>query len=86
MDPQRMYNPQRQMQLPKPFLQNSRKPCLSMYLSVCLSVHLFTYPSTYVHAYHDTWRFRGSYKWGYKSPNMACKFRYPTYNPTYNYP
>ena len=25
----------------------------------------------------DTWRFMGSYKWGYKSPNMG---------PTYNYP
>ena len=30
-----------------------------------------------------TWRFMGSYKWGYKSPNM---YSYPTYNPVYNYP
>ena len=28
----------------------------------------------------------GSYKWGYKSPNMGCKCSYPTYNLTYNYP
>ena len=33
-----------------------------------------------------TWRFMGSYKWGYKSPNMGYKYSYPTYNPTYNYP
>ena len=30
-----------------------------------------------------TWRFRGSCKWGSKSPN---KYRYPTYNPTCSYP
>ena len=23
--------------------------------------------------------FRGSFKWGYKSPNMGDKYRYPTY-------
>ena len=28
----------------------------------------------------------GSYKWGYKSPNMGYKYSYPTYSPTYNYP
>ena len=28
----------------------------------------------------------GSYKWGYKSPNMTYKYSYPTYNPIYNYP
>ena len=28
----------------------------------------------------------GSYKWAYKALNMGCKYRYPTYNPTYNYP
>ena len=33
-----------------------------------------------------TWRFMGSYKWGYKSPNMSYKYTYPTYNSTYNYP
>ena len=33
-----------------------------------------------------TWRFMGSYKWGYKSPHMSCKYNYPTYNPTYKYP
>ena len=33
-----------------------------------------------------TWRFRGSYKWGYKSPSMGYKFSYPTCNATYNYP
>ena len=26
----------------------------------------------------------GSYKWGYKSPNIGCNSNYPTYNPTYN--
>ena len=34
----------------------------------------------------NTWRFRGSYKWGYKSPSMGYKFSYPTCNATYNYP
>ena len=24
----------------------------------------------------------GSYKWGYKSPNMGYNYNYPTYNPT----
>ena len=33
-----------------------------------------------------TWRFMGSYKWSYKSPNMAYNYSYPTYNPTYKYP
>ena len=28
----------------------------------------------------------GSYKWGYKSPNMAYNYSYPTYKPIYNYP
>ena len=32
------------------------------------------------------WRFMGSYKWVYKSPNMGYKYSYPTYNPTYYYP
>ena len=27
------------------------------------------------------WRFTGSYKWGYKSPNMGYNYSYPTYNP-----
>ena len=27
----------------------------------------------------------GSYKWGYKSPNLGYKYSYPTYSPTYNY-
>ena len=27
-----------------------------------------------------TWRFMASYKWGYKSPKMAYKYSYPTYN------
>ena len=27
------------------------------------------------------WRFVGSYKWGYKSPNMSYKYSSPTYNP-----
>ena len=26
----------------------------------------------------------GSYKWGYKSPNMVYKYSYPTYSTTYN--
>ena len=30
--------------------------------------------------------FRGSYKWGYKSPNIGYMYSYPTYIPTYNYP
>ena len=25
-----------------------------------------------------TWRFMGSYKWGYKSPNMGYNYNYPT--------
>ena len=33
-----------------------------------------------------TWRFMGSYKWGYMSPKKAYKYSYPTYNPNYNYP
>ena len=28
----------------------------------------------------------GSYKWGYKSPNMGYQYSYPTYNLTYSYP
>ena len=28
----------------------------------------------------------GSYKWGFKSPNMGYNYRYPTYSHTYNYP
>ena len=28
----------------------------------------------------------GSYKWGYKSPNLGYNYSYPTYNLTYNYP
>ena len=35
---------------------------------------------------NPTWRFMGSYKYGYKSPNRAYNYSYPTYNPTYNYP
>ena len=31
-----------------------------------------------------SWRFRCSYKWGYKSPNTGYKYSYPTYNPSYN--
>ena len=36
----------------------------------------------------STWRFMGSCKWGYESPNMGYKYSnsYPTCNPTYNYP
>ena len=33
-----------------------------------------------------TWRFMGSYKWGYKSLNTSYNHSSPTYNPTYNYP
>ena len=40
-------------------------------------------PGTFTTALH--W-FMGSYKWGYKSPNMGYKYSYPTCNPTYNYP
>ena len=25
----------------------------------------------------------GTYRWGYKSPNMGYKYCYPTYNPGY---
>ena len=28
----------------------------------------------------------GSYKWGYKSPNVGCKYSYPTYHPNYFLP
>ena len=31
-----------------------------------------------------TWRFMGSYMWGYESPNMDYKYSYPTYDPSYN--
>ena len=34
----------------------------------------------------STWRFSGSYKWGYKPPNMGYNYSYLTYNSTYNYP
>ena len=39
-----------------------------------------------VQGLRGTWRFMGSYKWGYKSPNLGYKYCYPTYNynPTYN--
>ena len=32
--------------------------------------------------YYDpyTWRFMGSYMWGYKSPNMGYNYSYPTYD------
>ena len=33
-----------------------------------------------------TWRFMGSYKWAYKSPNMGYQYSYSAYIPTYNYP
>ena len=33
-----------------------------------------------------TWRFMGSYKWSYKSPNMSYNYSCLTYNPTYNCP
>ena len=29
-----------------------------------------------------TWRFMGSCKWGYKSPNLGYNKSYPTYSPT----
>ena len=28
----------------------------------------------------------GSYKWGYKSPNMGYKYSYPNYNPIFSLP
>ena len=28
----------------------------------------------------------GTYKWGYKSPNMEHKYSYSAYSRTYNYP
>ena len=28
----------------------------------------------------------GSYKCGYKCPNLGYKYSYPAHNPTYNYP
>ena len=34
----------------------------------------------------STWRFMGSYKWGYKPPNKGFRYSYLTYNRTYNYP
>ena len=33
-----------------------------------------------------TWRFMGSYKRGYKSPNIGYRYSYPTYNPIHSYP
>ena len=35
---------------------------------------------------HPAWRFMGSYKWGYKSPNYTYNPTLGTYNPTCNYP
>ena len=35
---------------------------------------------------YGTWRFTGSYKWGYKGLKKGYKYSYLTYNPTYNYP
>ena len=35
---------------------------------------------------NPTWRFMGSYTWGYKSLNLGYNYGYPSYNPTYNYP
>ena len=37
-------------------------------------------------AAQPTWRFTGSYKWDYKSPNMGDSYSYPTESSTYNYP
>ena len=34
----------------------------------------------------STWRFMGSYKWGYKSPSMGYFYSYPASDPTYDYP
>ena len=34
----------------------------------------------------STWRFMGSYKWSYKSPDISYNYSYPAYDLTYNYP
>ena len=36
--------------------------------------------------YLPSWRFMGSYKWGYKPSNRRSNYSYPTYNLTYIYP
>ena len=52
-------------------------PCHVVIIQVlCVCMYVCTY----------TWRFMGTYKWGYKSPSMGHKYSYPTYNPTYIYP
>ena len=33
-----------------------------------------------------TWRFMGSYKWSYKSPDIGYNYSRPTCNLTYNFP
>ena len=35
---------------------------------------------------NPAWRFMGSYKWGYKSPNKGYKYSYLTEHPTENNP
>ena len=41
----------------------------------------FTLASPFCENLDSTWRFMGSYKWGYKARNMGYNY---TYNPTYN--
>ena len=74
---------------PKPPLTPKQKLTLGRFVnleipcSVVLIVRILLQPETPT---STTWRFRGSYKWGYKSPSMGFKYSSPAYNPTYNYP
>ena len=52
----------------------------------CQSLQTTMQSPPYLEFLGVTWRFMGSYKWGYKSPNMGYKYGCLTYNHTYNYP
>ena len=43
-------------------------------------------PSSLTPLNYGTWRFMGSYKWGYNWGNYTYNSYWGTYNPTYNYP
>ena len=43
-------------------------------------------PDTKLTLLNPTWRFMGSYKWGYKPLNMGYNYSYSAYNATYTYP
>ena len=51
-------------------------------LAVRLGALVFGFTWRFANAWErESWGFVGSYKWGFKSPNMGHKYGYPTYNP-----